>query len=721
MTALGLWGSLEQEIHRKPSPQADGDGDLWGRLAGMVDTAEFRPRMAADVELKEFHLKWGNDYAMLANPRDLLHYRLTPEEAELVKLMDGTRTVKEIVLDRFQESGDLGLTGVVELVRQLHSDNFLDRRYTNTDTIVSRALDPVSVRRAKAREFAKTLSIEWKGADRFVRWLYNRLFKVFFNRMVLVVTTVMALGGVAFFVGVVRRHQFTLTGHSLAIGFLALLILEYLMVFIHELGHALVLVHHRRKIKAAGFMIYFGSPSFFIEASDGLMLDREARMAQAFAGPYGQLIIASIASGIAFVFPNWVLSETLYRYAVLNYLTVFMNLVPLLELDGYYILADLIQVPDLRPRSLQFFHHDLWHGLRSRRRLTKQEVGLTLYAVLGFLFTVASFYTAYFYWKTVFGGLIIRLWQGGLITQILLVALAMLVAGPLVRGGINFLRALLRRIKALGQRVRFRFEQKWRVEAAEMIDALPLFDDVPVEILNELAGRVKLRTFSRGQPVVRQGDRAESFYVIRRGTLQVVEENPQTGGERPLRLLGKGDSFGELALIQGAPRSVTVRALDEAELFEVDKGTFDQLLADMVHVPEFAPSLQAVAELRELPPFAHLESDELLELLERGEWILVRPGGHIVEQGQVGDAFYAVRSGQVDVTENGELVRTLGPGSHFGEIALLLDVPRTATVTARTPVRAYRLDRVGFDRLVRDAFRKGMLNPYISQDRTWQH
>jgi len=141
----------------------------------------------------------------------------------------------------------------------------------------------------------------------------------------------------------------------------------------------------------------------------------------------------------------------------------------------------------------------------------------------------------------------------------------------------------------------------------------------------------------------------------------------------------------------------------------------------MVHVPEFAPSLQAVAELRELPPFAHLESDELLELLERGEWILVRPGGHIVEQGQVGDAFYAVRSGQVDVTENGELVRTLGPGSHFGEIALLLDVPRTATVTARTPVRAYRLDRVGFDRLVRDAFRKGMLNPYISQDRTWQH
>ena len=53
-----------------------------------------------------------------------------------------------------------------------------------------------------------------------------------------------------------------------------------------------------------------------------------------------------------------------------------------------------------------------------------------------------------------------------------------------------------------------------------------------------------------------------------------------------------------------------------------------------------------------------------------------------------------------------EVVATLGPGEHFGEIALIEHVPRTATVAARTPVRAFRLDRDGFDELVAGSFRR---------------
>jgi len=156
-------------------------------------------------------------------------------------------------------------------------------------------------------------------------------------------------------------------------------------------------------------------------------------------------------------------------------------------------------------------------------------------------------------------------------------------------------------------------------------------------------------------------------------------------------------------------------------VFEIDKGTFDHLLADMVKVPDFGPSLQAVAELRELPCFATIEPDQLMELLDHGRWVNVAPGEVIFEQGDPGAAFYAIRSGQADVIEDDALVRTLQAGSFFGEVALLLDVPRTATVQARTPVRAYRIDRDGFDRVVKDAFRRGTLNPHISPDRTWQH
>ena len=63
----------------------------------------------------------------------------------------------------------------------------------------------------------------------------------------------------------------------------------------------------------------------------------------------------------------------------------------------------------------------------------------------------------------------------------------------------------------------------------------------------------------------------------------------------------------------------------------------------------------------------------------------------------------------------------MGPGSHFGEIALLLDVPRTATVRALTPARAFRLERDGFDKIVKDSFRKGTVNPAVSLDRVWDH
>jgi CRP-like cAMP-binding protein len=407
--------------------------------------------------------------------------------------------------------------------------------------------------------------------------------------------------------------------------------------------------------------------------------------------------------------------------AALNYYLVMMNLIPLLELDGYYILADVIQVPDLRPRSLGFLRDDLVRKIRHRERFSKQEVGLALYGILGIAFTVFALYSSYRYWKTIFGPLIEGLWEGGSLTRLLLVALALLVIGPVIRGLIALLRSVVRRIRAIVRRIRFRLETRWRVEAAELIDALPIFDDVPVDILDELAGRVRLRSFAQNQPVFRQADRPTAFYVVRRGVLEVVEEDPDTGKDRQIRTLGRGESFGELGLVTNAPRAATVRAVGEAEVFEVDEGTFDRLLADMIRVPEFEPTLQQLAELRDQPCFAHLGTEQLVELLDRGEWLTVPPGQALVVEGEEGASFYAVSSGRFDVVAGGELKQTVGPGSYFGEIALLLDVPRTASVIARTPARVFRLDRDGFDRLLAGSFRRGTLDPTIPVSQTLTH
>jgi CRP-like cAMP-binding protein/Zn-dependent protease len=716
VSATGLWARL----HGTGRTDRPGLRGVWRSLRARTDPAEFRPKLADDIEIREFRPRWGNDYAMICNPRDLTHYRVEPEELETVRLMDGTRTVKEIVVERFRGSGDLELDGVLALVRQLQHAGFLDPPFVNVENAVERAMGHHGLRAVLAR-FGKTLSIEWTGAERMVRWLYGAGLRWFFKPSMVVLAGVLSVAGLVAFVFVVREGRYSLTGQSLALEFLILIGLDFLITFFHELGHALVLVHHGRRVKSAGFEIYYASPTFFVDASDGLMLDRRQRIAQAAAGPLADMMVAGIGILLVVAFPGTALASVLYKFAVLNYFVTFMNLVPLLELDGYYILSDLIQVPDLRSRSLQFIRSELWHRIRNRMRLTRAQVGLALYGIVGVAFAVFSLYTGFFFWRQIFGSLIVRMWNGGFVTQLMLVALGILVAGPLLRGAVAALRSLARRIRALWAAARFRLEQSWRVEAAELIDGLPLFQDVPEDALNELAGRVRLRTLAPGQAVVRQGERADAFYVVRTGTLQVVEEDPESGAERPLRTIGRGESFGELGLLESAPRAATVRALDEAQVFEVDKGTFDRFLADMAEVPDFGPTLQAAAELRKLPPFATLQPSQLADLLEHGAWITVPPGETLIEQGEEGDSFYVVGSGQVEVLDDGRPVTTLGPGAHFGEVALLLDVPRTATVRARTPVRAFRLDREGFDRLVGDAFRRGTLFTHGLAERTQTH
>ena len=109
----------------------------------------------------------------------------------------------------------------------------------------------------------------------------------------------------------------------------------------------------------------------------------------------------------------------------------------------------------------------------------------------------------------------------------------------------------------------------------------------------------------------------------------------------------------------------------------------------------------------------------LAELLEHGRWATVAPGTPLVTQGEPSDLFYVIHSGQATVSKDGREIRTLGPGAHFGEIGLLASTPRTASVTTLTPMRAFALDREGFDRVVADAFTRGSLK--LATGRTWHH
>jgi CRP-like cAMP-binding protein len=694
--------------------------DPWDAAEEALDIESFRPALREDAEIAMFRLRWGDDYAMACGPDRTRHFQLEIWEAELLRRMDGTRTVGELIVDHLGRSGDLDAAGVLGLIETLRLDGFFEPgKPADVEALVVKGTDPSTTGRRKIREFLKSLQLSWNGADRLMERLYDGGFRHVFRVPVVIAAAVVAAVGIGAYVEILVSGRFTLVLSNPPAQAAILMVLGLVLTAAHELGHALVLTHNRRRVGSAGFMLYYGSPAFYVDASDGLMMPAGPRIMQAFAGPFAELVLAGITSIALFVFPGSSVAPLLFKFAFLNYYVIVLNLIPLLELDGYWILSDAIQVQDLRPRSMAFVQRELWRKLRRREGFTIQEVGLGLYGTVGLAFTVVSLVWSAYYWREVTGTLILDLWEMGTGARILLVALILFLAGPIVRGAITAGRALGRRMRAIWRRVVFRVEMRWRVEAAELIDALPAFDDLPVEILNDLAGRVSLRTFPRGHVVFHRGDEADAFYVIRRGRVSVEDDDPDTGDTRVISILARGDSFGELGLLRRRPRTTTIRAAEDLELFEVDRPTFDRLLAQLIDVPDFAPTMQSYAELKQLPPFRTSTFDELAFLLAHGEWVSATPGHTFVEQGAVGDAFYVVGSGQVTVRADGEEVAVLGPGQHFGEVALLEDVPRTASVVARTPVRVFRLDREGFTSMVADAFRRGALRR--AADRTWQH
>ncbi|TML22231.1 MAG: MFS transporter [Actinobacteria bacterium] len=109
-----------------------------------------------------------------------------------------------------------------------------------------------------------------------------------------------------------------------------------------------------------------------------------------------------------------------------------------------------------------------------------------------------------------------------------------------------------------------------------------------------------------------------------------------------------------------------------------------------------APEATELRILASVPIFAPLPGMSLEHLAGRLVPLRVDSGTVIVRQGDEGDRFYMLVEGKVEVSEDGKPISSLDAGGYFGEIALLRDLPRTATVTASTPVVLYALDRDDF-------------------------
>lgn len=108
------------------------------------------------------------------------------------------------------------------------------------------------------------------------------------------------------------------------------------------------------------------------------------------------------------------------------------------------------------------------------------------------------------------------------------------------------------------------------------------------------------------------------------------------------------------------------------------------------------------ASLRTVPLFAGLTAEELGLIARSVKERVYEPGTVIVRQGDPGMGFYLIADGRVEVTHDGHRIRELGPGEFFGEMALMEERARTATVTARERTRCLQLVRWDFRALLKE-------------------
>jgi CRP-like cAMP-binding protein len=112
--------------------------------------------------------------------------------------------------------------------------------------------------------------------------------------------------------------------------------------------------------------------------------------------------------------------------------------------------------------------------------------------------------------------------------------------------------------------------------------------------------------------------------------------------------------------------------------------------------------MEAVELLKRVPLFADLERAELQQIANSMKQRTFSAGQEIAVEGQSGVGFFVIEDGQAKVTVHGDEVRRLGPGDYFGEVALITQGARTATVTADTELKTYGMTFWDFRPLVED-------------------
>jgi CRP-like cAMP-binding protein len=677
---------------------------VWDRFAEHVSLGSYVPVLRQDLTWARMTTRHGKPNIMLADrPRKYL--RISERDDFLVQRMDGTRRVSDLVVDYFDKFGTFGLKQVSDLVTILRQAGFLTDAPRDVWVDVSERLNPASKppERRWTEGTAMRLKVPLRGIDGFVTGYHQKVGRWVFSPLFLVFSFLVSVAGlVAFGELLIRgRDPFApIAGSGLA-GIVALVVAYYITIFIHESAHALTCKHYGRMVPKGGFLLYFLMPAFYVDVTDAWLEPWRHRIAIFWAGPYSGFFLAGLSSLLVWVLPPGIASTVVFKLAVAAYLTNLVNLMPLLLLDGYWILEQWLEIPQLRDRALAWVGGPFWRMLWSRRRPTRRELFFSVFGILSAIYTFLAAFIAIYFWRKKLAPIIAPLWSTpGLLSKVVSVVVIGAIAIPL---GIRYARRLWRmrtvvtKAPQLARRAIFTVRMNDRLI---LLGGLRFLGGMPRASIERLAQAARVRHAVTGEVVVRQGERGAEFFIIADGQAEV--SILERGEERAVRKLKPGEFFGERALLEGGIRTATVRALTPMRLLVYGERSFwGELAGPIEWQRKVRESLHERELLKRVPLFADVSSRQLDLLAVKLAVVPFAKGTVIVRRGDPGNDFFIVRDGRLAaIGETRQTLVEMGPGEFFGEIALLRDTPRTATVVGRVAGSVWRLGRQDFHELL---------------------
>jgi putative peptide zinc metalloprotease protein len=322
-----------------------------------------RPRLRSGYALKRLEAGEGAMRWVLKDLADGRFVRMADGDVQLIELLDGSRSIGDLVRDAEHRVGPSGPTRIARLLADLGVRGLLAGSSAPEPAPED---DPGLLARA-FRPRRRT----WLGAGRFFERLYLRGGWLLFTRAGLTAVVLTMAAGLLAFVYLVAARYGTpfVVAHKVAIGALVFFAGRLLVVLAHETAHALTMSSFGRRVGHAGVKLMLVFPYAFVDTSDAWFEPRRRRIAISAAGPISDLTLGGAFALACLASPAGATRDVVFQLAFGAYLGALFNLNPLLERDGYQILVDVLHEPGLRPRALAQLRRRLAGGGGNTSRL----------------------------------------------------------------------------------------------------------------------------------------------------------------------------------------------------------------------------------------------------------------------------------------------------------------------------------------------------------------